>query len=64
MTAERYHFGRSWSGTSIEDECNCIKAPCGLVSIVDHWCPDHAFTSAKTMCQSHPESQCPGVSDG
>lgn len=57
-----YHFGRSWSGTRLEDECPCPKAPCGLVtSDVPHTdCEQHGLQYAKTMRQSHPAENCPG----
>jgi hypothetical protein len=57
-----HHIGRSWSGSPLEDECPCPKAPCGLV-LEDQTapgCPQHAPERCKTMRQRHSEEECPG----
>jgi hypothetical protein len=56
------HIGRSWDGTSLEDECPCPKAPCGLVSsdAVDPACDQHPSERRKTMRQIHTAAVCPG----
>jgi hypothetical protein len=60
------HVGRSWTGTAIEDDCPCPKAPCGLVdgSDVHPACLHHPFQRAKTFRQIHPADRCPELSDG
>jgi len=60
--SERFHYGRAWSGTAIEDDCPCGKAPCGLVdsSRVHPTCPQHAIGAAKTIRQMHYADQCGG----
>ena len=58
-----WHYGRSWVGTRLEDECPCAKQPCGLVTLADAGnanCPQHAVAYARTMRQSHLASNCPG----
>ena len=54
------HFGRSWSGTRLEDGCPCHKAPCGLVAEAHESCPEHALWACKTMRQGHRVEDCPG----
>ncbi len=56
------HFGRSWSGSPLEDECPCEQAPCGLVtwSRIDADCPEHAAKAMKSIRQSHRVDECPG----
>lgn len=57
------HFGRSWTGHSIEDACPCPKAPCGLV-VFGAWdpnCEQHAPERANTVRQTHPAEKCPAV---
>lgn len=59
--AQTWHYGRSWSGTAIEDGCPCEQAPCGLViglKTVGGPCTQH--TVIKTIRQSHPADACPG----
>lgn len=58
-----WHIGRSFTGTRIEDDCPCVKAPCGLVDVggVSEDCLQHQIT--KTIRQSHTSSQCPGVAN-
>lgn len=55
-----FHIGRSWHGTSLEDDCPCGKAPCGLVDTtkIDPGCSQHAMGAAKTMRQMHLDSWC------
>jgi hypothetical protein len=53
------HIGRSFSGHHLEDDCPCVKAPCGLVSEWVPECPQHAPEASKTIRQSHPEFLCP-----
>jgi hypothetical protein len=55
------HFGRSFSTHQLEDRCPCTKAPCGLVDEVDAACTEHPPELAKTIRQSHDESQCPAI---
>lgn len=58
MMPER-HIGRSFSGTHIEDECPCPKAPCGLVIAgkQDPSCLQHRVN--KTIRQGHTAEDCP-----
>jgi len=60
------HIGRSFPGMAndIEAACPCPKAPCGLViqDEITEACRQHHWSAAKTMRQSHPESECPGSS--
>lgn len=56
----KYHIGRSWSGTRLEDDCPCEKAPCGLVASMDDSCPQHSPFAIKTIRQMHTEDNCPG----
>lgn len=61
MNIEDMHFGRSWEGTRLEDECPCPKAPCGLVTgVLQSGCPEHDPMAAKTMRQGHSAADCPG----
>lgn len=55
-----YHIGRSWSGTKLEDDCPCEKAPCGLAISRDDSCPEHSPLAIKTIRQMHTEDNCPG----
>ena len=56
----RYHSGRAWSGTAIEDACPCKKEPCGLVGDgVDPKCEQHGIGFARTMRQGHYADECP-----
>lgn len=59
---ERQHIGRSFHGTRLEDQCPCVKEPCGLVAqgAADPSCPEHPVDRAKTIRQSHAETACPG----
>lgn len=59
------HIGRSWQGTSIEDNCPCPKTVCGLVdgNDVHPGCEQHPFGRAKTIRQIHPADQCPELTD-
>jgi len=54
------HIGRSWTGTRLEDDCPCPKAPCGLVirDQVDPNCAQHALTACKTIRQIHSAEDC------
>jgi hypothetical protein len=59
--AEHFHFGRSWTGHALEDECPCAKAPCGLVDSTEvEECPQHSWWAAKTIRQMHAAADCPG----
>lgn len=55
------HFGRSFSGTRLEDDCPCRKEDCGLVSLegVDENCDQHPPIKHKTMRQIHSAETCP-----
>jgi hypothetical protein len=57
------HRGRSFTGYDLEDNCPCIKEPCGLVDLekANEKCSEHAFGSSKTMRQGHYADKCPGV---
>lgn len=61
-----WHVGRSWSGTVLEDECPCSKAPCGLVdqTNLNPDCDQHPSFRMKTMRQGHPADKCPGERTG
>jgi len=61
-TRYRYHIGRSWKGTKIEDDCPCPKAPCGLVDSdnISEECDQHPMWAAKTIRQGHRPEDCPG----
>jgi hypothetical protein len=55
------HLGRSWwPQHHIEDDCECPKAPCGLVdadtALPD--CPEHGWKAAKTMREIHRAELC------
>ena len=54
------HVGRSWRGHHVEDACPCPQEPCGLVDLrrIDPACPQHVFTAAKTIRQSHTPEFC------
>lgn len=56
------HFGRSFAGHPLEDECPCQKAPCGLVEFntINPDCDQHHWSRKKTMRQGHPAGRCPG----
>ncbi|MFJ5638686.1 hypothetical protein [Streptomyces sp. NPDC093223] len=56
-----HHFGRSWTGHAIEDNCPCAKAPCGLVAQPSDECTEHRPT--KSTRQSHPADACPGPAE-
>lgn len=59
------HIGRSWTGNSLEQECPCPKAACGLVQAEDNNmsltndCSEHSFLAAKTIRQIHSSENCP-----
>ncbi len=55
------HVGRSFGGHPIEDECPCVKEPCGLVRIDDAnpACEHHPPERLKTMRQGHAAHRCP-----
>lgn len=59
-TGNDMHLGRSWGGSALEDDCPCLKAPCGLVlwSGIDRDCREHGEQFAKTMRQVHAEDNC------
>ncbi len=56
------HGGRAFTGTAIEVDCPCEKAPCGLVILqrADPGCTQHPQKRAKTMRQGHTADRCPG----
>lgn len=58
-----WHVGRSFTGTRLEDECPCPKAPCGLVisDERDPSCEHHQLY--QTTRRGHPADQCPGRED-
>ncbi len=60
-----WHIGRSWVGSSLEDNCPCGKAPCGLVdsALVSPECEQHALGAARTMRQMHQVELCPSLQD-
>jgi len=53
------HIGRAWSGTALEADCRCGKAPCGLVDSDRVRCDEHA--GSRTMRQIHRAQTCPAV---
>lgn len=57
------HIGRGWSGQEMEDECPCKQAPCGLVILRESLmeCGQHHWSGLKTIRQSHPAGECPGM---
>lgn len=57
------HIGRSWTSHDLEDECPCPQAPCGLVPFdtVVAECPQHHWSAAKSIRQSHPADACPAT---
>ena len=59
------HIGRSWTAHPIENNCPCVKAPCGLVVLreVTEECREHHWSAAKTTRQSHPADQCPALAE-
>jgi len=58
-----FHFGRSFSGRFIEDDCPCQKADCGLVSVPDDNCDQHGLGNAKTIRQIHEPWDCPELKE-
>jgi hypothetical protein len=56
-----HHIGRSFSGHRLEDDCPCVKAPCGLVSEWVSECEQHNPEASKTIRQRHPADQCPAT---
>lgn len=62
MTTKVYHWGRSWTGTEMEDACQCGQAPCGLVStdVADPDCKQHGMQFARSARQGHEADRCPG----
>jgi len=58
---EEVHYGRSFTGTLIEDNCPCSKEACGLVSEkgLSEDCDQHNFKNHKTMRQIHSKETCP-----
>jgi hypothetical protein len=64
---DEFHIGRSWFGTSRENDCPCGKAPCGLVdaTAIHPDCDQHHIENARTMRQIHAAKDCPvGAGDG
>jgi hypothetical protein len=60
---KNWHIGRSFSGTRLEDDCPCPKAPCGLVDSGDTHpdCEQHPQVRYKTIRQSHRPDECLAV---
>jgi hypothetical protein len=63
------HWGRAWTGHTVEDNCPCPKAACGLV---DGLYPGADFPecaqhnprdplAARTMRQAHRADKCPAL---
>lgn len=62
----RWHVGRSWNGSPLEDLCPCPQFACGLVSLqdADPDCVQHGKNHPpKTMRQGHVDDKCPGKRD-
>lgn len=60
------HIGRSFSGTEIEDDCPCEKAPCGLAidsGVNTDQCAEHSIDEGKAIRQLHSADACPGKED-
>lgn len=56
------HIGRSFGDDHhLEDECPCPQEPCGLIAVakIEPGCPQHDFTMAMTIRQSHSAADCP-----
>lgn len=55
-----HHIGRSWTHHAVEDACPCPQADCGLVlfDTIDPACPEHHWSAAKSIRQSHPATKC------
>lgn len=55
------HIGRGWTGNSLEQDCPCPKAACGLVKTIEplynNGCEQHS--GMKTLRQIHSEENCP-----
>ncbi|WP_043709852.1 hypothetical protein [Leifsonia aquatica] len=59
-----WHYGRSFEGHWMEDDCPCPQEPCGLVSKPVEECDQHPLGRFKTIRQSHPAERCPARFDG
>lgn len=57
------HYGRSFVGHRLEDECGCPQEACGLVSDVNvsSSCAEHPISAMKAIRQSHDSSECPAL---
>lgn len=57
-----HHIGRSWTVHDLEDDCPCPQADCGLVlfDTINPACPEHHWSAAKSIRQSHPATKCRG----
>lgn len=55
-----WHVGRSFEGHSIEDDCPCEQAACGLVvdATIVRDCPQHGLHAGRTLRQSHMAGDC------
>jgi hypothetical protein len=55
-----HHIGRSWTAHDVEDTCPCPQADCGLVlfDTIDPACPEHHWSAAKSIRQTHPATKC------
>lgn len=59
----KWHVGRSWNTTSLEDKCPCPKSECGLVALedADPDCIQHGINHPpRTMRQGHFSTECKG----
>lgn len=65
ITPRLLHMGRAWNGHTLEDNCPCDKAPCGLIigSESTKACPEHSWAAGKTMRQGHYAELCPDLVD-
>ena len=61
--ANRFHFGRAWTGHATEDACPCPQAACGLAVVdPDIICEQHNpkdWRESHTMRQIHTDETCP-----
>jgi hypothetical protein len=60
----KWHVGRSWSGSFLEDSCPCKQESCGLIAQedADPDCIEHGINhTPKTMRQAHFSDECPGA---
>lgn len=56
---EDLHVSRHWSGPGPKEaECECPKAPCGLVVLPEAVCEEHHPMSGKTIRSGHRQEDC------